>query len=62
MPRKYFLQPWLLKLSQLLEGGDNSSLAGSEAKEVFINTASAIVVSIRDLQASCNIIVSSLLH
>ena len=28
------------KLSQLLEGGDNSSYAMSEAREVFINTSS----------------------
>ena len=29
-----------LLISQLLEGGDNSSYAGSEAREVFINTSS----------------------
>ena len=29
-----------LLISQLLEGGDNSSYAGSEAREVFINSSS----------------------
>ena len=37
----YFLdqRQQLLTLSQLLEGGDNSSYAGGEAREVFINTS-----------------------
>ena len=30
----------LLFISQLLEGGDNSSYAKNEAREVFINTSS----------------------
>ena len=45
---KYYL-PYLLEMtprrlliSTAVEGGDNSSYAGSEAREVFINTSSDI--------------------
>ena len=36
------MMPWHLLISQLLEGGDNSSYEGSEAREVFIDTFSDI--------------------